>query len=288
MSFERYLQRVRVCRTLDVAAFVPWAVGGEVVGRIHRERIDALLAPPTPFRRAGDRIVLDGLDAEVRSAALAQVAARFAAAGLARPPLGELYPVAARPDGPTLLRIDRSVVTWFGVPARGVHLNGYRRTAAGPEMWVARRARGKRTYPGHLDNLVAGGQSIDLDAMTTLHKECQEEAGIGAALAARAVAVGSIRYAFQEGRDCKADTLACFDLELPADFAPVPVDGEVESFAAWSWHQVATSLAGDDVWKPNCALVALHFLLRHGALDHQLSLAQRTALWRELLGEASA
>jgi hypothetical protein len=44
------------------------------------------------------------------------------------------------------------------------------------------------------------------------------------------------------------------------------------------------SLAGDDAWKPNCALVALDFLLRHDLLDGALAVAERTELRRTIDG----
>ena len=78
--------------------------------------------------------------------------------------------------------------------------------------WIARRARNKRTFPGHLDNVTAGGQSIGFTPMATLTKECDEEAGIPAPLAAQASPVGSINYVMQEELSRKDDVLACFDV----------------------------------------------------------------------------
>jgi isopentenyldiphosphate isomerase len=192
-----------------------------------------------------------------------------------------MYGACPAPGAPPLLQVDRAAVAWFGVGARGVHANGFVRARDGLGLWVARRARGKRTFPGCLDNLVAGGSSIGFRDEATLRKECHEEAGIPQDLAARAVAVGELRYDQQDGLSWKADTLACFDLELPADFVPQPVDGEVESFALLPLADVVRSLAGDDAWKPNCALVVVHFLLRHGALD-ALGGPACGELWRAL------
>ncbi|MBL8754326.1 MAG: DUF4743 domain-containing protein [Planctomycetes bacterium] len=283
MTLDRLLLRVRACHSLDAAAFVPWFVDDRAVGRVHRDRVAALLAAPSPFARVGGRIEwVAGHDFATRSAALAQWAAAGVAAGRFRSPLGECYPVPAAGAAAPALQVDRSLVTWLGVRARGVHLNGWFRSAAGPMLWIARRARGKRTYPGHLDNLVAGGQPIGYDARATLVKECAEEAGLPADLASRAEAHGELTYAWQEGLDCKDDVLACFDLELPAQFTPVPVDGEVESFAAWSVPEVVAALVGDSPWKPNCALVAIDFLLRHGLLDDRLGANGCAVLRREL------
>lgn len=287
MPIDRYLDRIRVCHTADRRAFAPWFVGDVVAGHVHVEHLPLLEAPPTPFARRGGRLVLDGADFASRSRALADLTARLARDGAVRAPLGEFYPVLAPGREEALLQVDRAVVAWFGVPAAGVHLNGFVRTGDGLAVWVARRALGKRTFPGHLDNLVAGGQSIGMSPEATLRKECHEEAGIPAALAARAVPAGRLDYTQQDVRSLKVDTLWCFDLELSPDFRPHPVDGEVEAFELWPAATVAQSLRGDGLWKPNCALVVLHFLLRTGALDAELSPAERDRLSRALRGEVA-
>ena len=284
MVLAALLHRVRACHTADASAFEPWCVDGVMVGRVHRARVPLVEARPTPFERRDGRLELAGADFAARSAALAALVARLAAAEHLAAPLGEAYGVAAPGQAPRL-QVDRCAVAWLGVAARGVHLNGFVRAADGLRLWIARRARGKRTFPGHLDNLVAGGSSFGYSDEATLRKECHEEAGMPAELAARAVAVGELRYDQQDGRSWKADTLACFDLELPADFAPQPVDGEVESFALLPLPAVMASLAGADAWKPNCALVVVDFLLRHGALAAAIDAAGRAQLRRALGGD---
>jgi 8-oxo-dGTP pyrophosphatase MutT (NUDIX family) len=279
-----YVSRILACHNADLGAFEPWCVDGVVVGHVHAERVPTLLASAAAFERVGARLQLRGMDFASRSAALAGVVDALVAAGELRPALGELYPVAADLDGTPRLQVDRTAVTWFGVRARGVHLNGWVRRADGLHLWIAERSRGKRTYPGHLDNVVAGGSAIGLSPRETLVKECAEEAGIPAALAERAVGVGSIRYLQQDGRSLKPDHLDLFDLELPADFVPVPHDGEVERFTSMPAAAVAASLRGDGLWKPNCALVALDFLLRHGELDRELPGETRLDLWQRLRG----
>ncbi|MBM3974299.1 MAG: DUF4743 domain-containing protein [Planctomycetes bacterium] len=283
MILAALLARIAVCHRADPSAFEPWFVDGIAVGRIHRERVPLVERAPTPFRRDGDRLVVSGADYRARTDAFEALAQRLAVAGELASLLGERYGVAGACRTP-LLEIDRAAVAWFGVSARGVHLNGFVHAADGLRLWVARRARGKRTFPGRLDNLVAGGSSVGFADAATLRKECHEEAGVPVALAERAVPVGELRYDQQDGKSWKADTLACFDLELPADFMPRPVDGEVESFALWPVAKVVSSLAGDDLWKPNSALVATHFLLRHGALDAAIDDAGRSLLWRAFGG----
>ena len=269
---------------------MPWyvesATSGIVnCGFVHRDRVPKLLQPSSPFRLVANRFVLAGEDFDARSNALAALLTSLWAANELQPRLGEMYPVTDAADPTPLLQVDRSAVTWFGVRSFGVHLNGYARTRGDLCLWIAVRARGKRTFPGHLDNVVAGGQPIGLTPFQTLVKECDEEAGLGADLAARAVPIGSISYVQQDRLSLKSDTLACFDLELPAAFVPRCGDGEVEEFALWPATRVAESLRDGTPWKPNSALVTLDFLLRFGCLDAELPTAERWRLWQALRGE---
>lgn len=261
---------------------MPWSIGARAVGFVHRDRVRSLVQAAPAFVATEGRLRLSGDDAAARSQALAEAVDRLVAAGMLRAPLGEPYPVLDPATLEPLATIDRGAVPWFGLLARGVHLNGYVQAPNGPQLWIARRAAGKRTFAGHLDNVVAGGQSHGFGARQTLVKECAEEAGIPADLADRAVSVGSIGYVQQDGASLKVDLLACFDLELPTGFTPRPVDGEVAGFELWPCAAVASSLLGSDPWKPNCALVALDFLLRWGRLDGELDAEARLDLWRAL------
>src|ERR1700754_3217331 len=69
----------------------------------------------------------------------------------------EDYPVTESFRGPAALQLEREAVTHFGLRSYGVHLNGYVRRDDGLSLWVPRRSRFKPTWPGLLDNTVAGG-----------------------------------------------------------------------------------------------------------------------------------
>ena len=133
-------------------------------------------------------------------------------------------------------------------------------------MWIARRALGKMTYPGQLDNLVAGGQPAGLGLYENMVKECAEEADIPAALAARMRSTGQITYAMEVEEGLKQDTLFTFDLELPREFEPHNTDGEVDSFRLAPIAEVAAIVRDTYDFKFNCNLVVLDFLVRHGFL----------------------
>ena len=72
--------------------------------------------------------------------------------------------------------------------------------------------------------------------------ECEEEAGIKPSLASKTQPVGAVSYAsLDEAGNVRRDCLFCFDLELPIDFEPVPVDGEVKGVNELSlWFRKAS------------------------------------------------
>ena len=76
-------------------------------------------------------------------------------------------------------------------------MNGYVRTGPRPadvKMWVARRSATKPTYPGMLDNMVAGGLGFGHSPRYTVLKESMEEATIPIEIAKNAIPVGTISY----------------------------------------------------------------------------------------------
>ena len=146
-------------------------------------------------------------------------------------------------------------------------------------MWIAKRDSNKQTYPGLLDNMVAGGQPIGLGLKENLMKECNEEAGLPLGLAAKSVPTSFISYThimpIMPTGGVKPDQIFCFDIELPHDFQPHPVDGEVEAFYLWPIEQIAETVRESDDFKFNCNLVIIDFLIRHGIItpDNEKSFA---------------
>ena len=97
-------------------------------------------------------------------------------------------------------------------------------------------------------------------------KEAEEEAGIEAELAARAIPVGALSYAPEQAEGLRRDVLYLFDLELPAGYTPVNRDGEIAVFELWPIARVVERVRDTDDFKFNCALVVIDFLVRHGVL----------------------
>jgi len=227
---------------------------------------------PETFSVESNRVALDEslADFEQRSGAVAEVLRDIAEEGEIKGWRGELYPVATSFTAPPLLQMERAAVPRFGVRAYGVHMNGYIGDGETIEMWIGRRARDKQTFPGKLDNMVAGGQPIGIGLKENLIKESAEEASIPASLAARARPVGAVTYCAQSDEGLKPDVQFCYDLRLPEEFVPVNTDGEIESFELWPIEKVMDTVAETEEFKFNCNLVIIDFLVRHGLIapDH--------------------
>jgi hypothetical protein len=179
----------------------------------------------------------------------------------------EDYPVTWEFARPALLAMERAAVPWFGVRAFGPHMTGYVRKPGGLHIWVPRRSYQKPTFPGELDNTVAGGQPTGIGILDNLIKECAEEAAIPRELARHAKPTGFIAYWNQSGAQLKPDIMTCFDLELPESFTPQAHDGEVHAFELWPVERVFETVRDTNDFKYNCNLVLIDFFVRHGMLS---------------------
>mmetsp|Transcript_35459 Transcript_35459/g.52063 ORF Transcript_35459/g.52063 Transcript_35459/m.52063 type:complete len:148 (-) Transcript_35459:45-488(-) len=128
-----------------------------------------------------------------------------------------------------------------------------------------------------MDCLAAGGLAAGMLPREAMVKECAEEAGIEEGLVEEQLKpVSAVSYTgFNDDMwGLKKDVLFCFDLELPPDFEPIPVDGEMDMFEKVSIEKLVDMLAvdikeddSDNEWKPNVGVVLIDFLLRHGNVD---------------------
>ena len=188
----------------------------------------------------------------------------------------ELWPVYGR-SGELLFSMERAAVGLFGAMRYGVHLTAYVVDHSAPhglKIWVPKRASDKSTFPGMLDNTVAGGLMTDEDPFECIIREADEEASLSEALVRNnAKEVGTVTYVYitNEEHVGEADFIypECqwvYDLELSADTTPCPKDGEVEEFRLCDIDEIKKDLAAGN-FKDNCALVMLDFFIRHGILS---------------------
>ncbi len=264
----RYLDRIATCRRWDPAAYRPLVVDGEILGRVGRGVAQRLAEFPKIFVVRDDSIAFaPGLDDFAsRSRAVAEVLGEMKAGGEIPLWRGEDYPVATRWGEAPALKIERAASALLGTRRFGVNVNGLVRDAGALKMWVAKRAANKQTDPGKLDHLVAGGQPLGLGIRENMLKEAGEEAGIPAELAERAVSVGSISFRCERPEGLIDEVEFCYDLELPANFAPVNTDGEVESFSLWPIEEVLTRVRDTEDFSFDVSLVIIDCAIRHGLI----------------------
>ncbi|KAK7682760.1 hypothetical protein QCA50_014143 [Cerrena zonata] len=170
--------------------------------------------------------------------------------------------------------MERAACALFGVVTYGVHMTVYEDSAEGASsdtqsyrFWVPKRAQTKQTWPGFLDNSVAGGIPSGLGIFESVVKESYEEASIPEDIVRqRARATGVVSY-FHRTTDgwLQPEVEYVYELRIPSS-VPLqlkPSDGEVESFELLELSEVEARVRAG-LFKPNCALVFIDFMINHG------------------------
>ncbi|KAJ1301227.1 hypothetical protein OPQ81_003636 [Rhizoctonia solani] len=174
--------------------------------------------------------------------------------------------------GEIAFRLERSACELFGFVTYGVHMTMY---TPDYKVWVPRRSKTKQTWPGFLDNSIAGGIPGGMTPFESLVKECEEEGNIAEDIARKHLkTVGAVSYFFQNKRgNLQPEVEYVYDMLCPsADdpaFVPKPLDGEVESFELMDWEVVIEKLKTGE-FKRNSALVLVDFFIRHVIGDRSL------------------
>ncbi|PNS18811.1 hypothetical protein CAC42_5350 [Sphaceloma murrayae] len=185
----------------------------------------------------------------------------------------ELYPVYG-PGGEVVFTVERAASGLLGVVTYGCHLTAFVRGEEGLKIWVPRRSRTKQTYPGMMDNTVAGGLTAGEDSLECIIREAKEEASIPEEVVREKIkATGIVCYfhirddrAGGEAGLLQPECQYVYDLDLTdTEVKPAPDDGEVESFELMNVEDIQHAMR-DGQFKPNTALVLLDFFVRHGIL----------------------
>ncbi|KAI9438326.1 NUDIX hydrolase domain-like protein [Lactarius indigo] len=168
--------------------------------------------------------------------------------------------------------MERSACALFGVVTYGVHMTVYERDSDGDggrvRVWVPRRALTKPTFPGMLDNSVAGGIPGGTTAFDSIVKEAGEEASLDPELVRERVrSVGAVTYYYQTKAGwLQPEVEYVYDMRVePGEVQLAPMDGEVESFELLPLDEVVARMHAGE-FKPNCAVVLIDFMVRHGHL----------------------
>src|SRR5436309_1490909 len=152
-----FAEHIRRCNNFDPSRVVPLVAGERRIGLLLRENAVALRPFGDVFAVEPDRVRLVATgDCAAVSAAVDTVVNALVSENRVRKWRNETFDVAARWGEPPIFRLDRGAVPFFGVPAYGVHLNGYRRHREETLLWVGRRPPDQHVAPYKRDNLAAG------------------------------------------------------------------------------------------------------------------------------------
>ena len=184
------------------------------------------------------------------------------------------------PINEVYFHLERAMCPLFGVVMYGVHINGYVKSPITGEikLWVPRRAANKATYPGMLDNTVAGGLGYPYGPIETCYKECYEEAGLEERYVTKNIkSCGVISYLYQlkpfdfesELGSVQPEVEYIYDLYMDENTIPHPVDHESEDFQLMTIDEVKKRLLNGE-FKDNCGAIIVDFLIRHSIITPEL------------------
>ena len=255
-----YLDRIQFANQHDLTGFIPWKIEDSTVGYLRPQLCELLSNWPDVFLVGPDEVSLHGdlVDFETRSSAVSRVLPSLRDHGFVRAAVGECYGVVAELGAEPFMCIDRGAAEGFGIITTGFHLNGL----VGDDMWIARRSRTKPMFPGQLDNMVAGGWPVGLTLQENVIKECAEEAGMNESLARKAEPVGVMTYVMEIEKGLRRHAMYLYDLEVPDDFVPRPVDGEVDSFKRLPIKEVSAIVRDTSEFKYNSSMAVIDYLHR--------------------------
>ncbi|GLT49361.1 hypothetical protein SLA2020_229240 [Shorea laevis] len=275
-----FFDKIGICnRGLEMhSEFLPFVIEGQIVGYIHHHFANNLRSFQEVFIFPkdssyggcfGSHVTLHPMlkSHEGRTGAVGEVIKCLAEKELIPGIRNELYPVVSSFGAPIFFSLERAAAPYFGIKAYGVHMNGYVEKDGQKFLWIGKRSQAKPTFPGMLDHLVAGGLPHGIACGENLMKECEEEAGIPRSISHSATPVGAVSYVDIDGCRYKRDVLFCYDLKLPGGFIPKNQDGEVESFRLIPVGNVANVVKRTEFFKPNCSIVIIDFLFRHGYMN---------------------
>lgn len=281
MSMLNFIDEMNKANMND---FIKFLINGDIVGYIHIDNVAELSDFGDVFVINTDSVTLaDELDTFTkRTNAVAKVLNVLNERGVLKKWRDELYDVALAHGSEVLMQIERCAADVFGIKKYGVHVNAFVKQDGELKVWVAKRSMQKQTYPGKLDQLVAGGFTGGGYTPYDIYvKEADEEAGIDESLARTGISTGCVSYTRTKSNKCMTrGNIFVFDIETPVDFVPKAIDGEVEDFFLMPANELLDIVINDtDRIKDNCVLIMIDFFIRHGVItsDHPdyVQLAQK-------------
>ncbi|QDH12981.1 NUDIX domain-containing protein [Formicincola oecophyllae] len=279
--FWRHIERVHYTppglaprRPLYIGSMTADARIGSLDGRLEEHLKNCL--PPNAIKAGGAVVLAEGMGLAEGAQALRDLCMALLDVE-AGPRFGEWFDVFNE-AGNLCGEVERGLVPLLGTRARGAHLNGLVKGPGGMQLWVGTRSRTKRLDPGLLDHLAAGGVGAGFSPLQTMVKEAGEEAGLPPELARQVRPSAVLHYQLNRPEGLRRDEIHCYDLVLPGDFIPQPVDHEVERFELMPLSEVFDRVRDTDDFKFNVNLVLIDLFIRQGLFSAEGGEALRAAL----------
>ena len=156
--------------------------------------------------------------------------------------------------------IARKFLSKFGFPAYGVHCNVWSRFKNSTIIHLAKRSYKLDKFPGFYDNLIAGGQPIELSIEQNFYKEAFEEAGLNQKQVSRAKKSSTVHYQHNEKTNFNSAIIFNYHLEKCVDMKFSNQDGEVDSFFSIELANLYKILETNSL-KANCVIPLIDFFI---------------------------
>ncbi len=184
----------------------------------------------------------------------------------------EVFPVYG-PNKELVVSIERAAAPLFGIVTYGVQLLAYQQNPEGVSVWIARRAKTKRTFPSMLDSTVGGSLRTGESPFECLVRECAEEASFTKdQVKEYAIATGTINYiALTDERGggvlglLSPEIQFTYEMKIPKEIIPKLGDNEAESITLFTIDELKAALSKGEFTPANGCIV-LDFFIRHGIL----------------------
>ncbi len=156
--------------------------------------------------------------------------------------------------------IERKLLSKYGLPAYGVHCNVWSKTGKSILIHLAKRSKNLKKFPGMYDNLIAGGQPVDISIKDNLYKEAFEEAGLGSNQMCSMERSKTVHYIHNENKKLNSSVIFIYQLEKTEKMYFKNMDGEVEDFVSIEIDNLYQILEQKKL-KPNCIIPIIDFFI---------------------------
>jgi 8-oxo-dGTP pyrophosphatase MutT (NUDIX family) len=254
------------CKYDPADSMIPFTIEGILVGWLRRGFAEHLHDWPEHFavRPRGVGMLSHFINAEHRSAAMAEVIESLASRGMIQGWRGESVTVSESFYALPLMHIERAASRYFGFTMYASHLNGLTIRNGQPAVWMATRAANKSIDPGLFDNITAGRIARGFSPRQTLEKEAWEEAGMDVSMIVNAKSASAIRCKHEVIEGLHHEIMFVYDIVLPEHFVPKNQDGEVADFTCFSIPEILALLQTPNRFTADAALVMIDCLIRRG------------------------